>query len=52
MTCSMPAPSTSRSAPRWYSTYEMASNAITALIEGAHISAIPYSARPSASARS
>ena len=29
--------------PRWYSTYEMACNAITAFIEGAHISAIPYS---------
>ena len=28
--------------PRWYSTYEMACNAITAFIEGAHISAIPY----------
>ena len=29
--------------PRWYSTYEMACNAITVYIEGAHISAIPYS---------
>src|SRR5258707_9173783 len=29
--------------PRWYSTYEMACNAITAFIEGAPISAIPYS---------
>jgi hypothetical protein len=29
--------------PRWYSTYEMACNAITAFIEGATISAIPYS---------
>ena len=29
--------------PRWYSTYEMACNAITAFIERAHISAIPYS---------
>ena len=28
--------------PRWYSTYEMACNAITALIEGAPIMAIPY----------
>ncbi|HEX3499827.1 MAG TPA: hypothetical protein VHT04_10940, partial [Stellaceae bacterium] len=29
--------------PRWYSTYEMACNAITVFIEGTHISAIPYS---------
>ncbi len=29
--------------PRWYSTYEMACNAITVFIEGAQISAIPYS---------
>lgn len=29
--------------PRWYSTYEMACNAITVFIEGANISAIPYS---------
>jgi hypothetical protein len=29
--------------PRWYSTYEMACNAITVYIDGAHISAIPYS---------
>jgi hypothetical protein len=29
--------------PRWYSTYEMACNAVTVYIEGAHISAIPYS---------
>src|SRR6266404_5853870 len=29
--------------PRWYSTYELACNAITAFIEGAPISAIPYS---------
>jgi hypothetical protein len=29
--------------PRWYSTYEMVCNAITVLIEGANISAIPYS---------
>ncbi|HXP75857.1 MAG TPA: hypothetical protein VN823_17070 [Stellaceae bacterium] len=29
--------------PRWYSTYEMACNTITVYIEGAHISAIPYS---------
>ncbi|MEJ0069210.1 MAG: hypothetical protein WDO24_11345 [Pseudomonadota bacterium] len=28
--------------PRWYSTYEMACNAVTALIEGAPIMAIPY----------
>lgn len=28
--------------PRWYSTYEMACNAITVFIEGARISAIPY----------
>jgi hypothetical protein len=29
--------------PRWYSTYEMACNAITVYIEGDRISAIPYS---------
>ena len=29
--------------PRWYSTYEMACNAITAYIEGASLHAIPYS---------
>ena len=29
--------------PRWYSTYEMAGNAITALIDGGTIQAIPYS---------
>jgi hypothetical protein len=29
--------------PRWYSTYEMACNAITVYIEGERISAIPYS---------
>jgi hypothetical protein len=29
--------------PRWYSTYEMACNAITVYIDGARISAIPYS---------
>ncbi len=28
--------------PRWYSTYEMAGNAITALIDGETIQAIPY----------
>ncbi|HUK10659.1 MAG TPA: hypothetical protein VLX09_22500 [Stellaceae bacterium] len=29
--------------PRWYSTYEMACNAITVYVEGDRISAIPYS---------
>jgi hypothetical protein len=29
--------------PRWYSTYEMACNAVTVFIEGAPVSAIPYS---------
>ncbi len=29
--------------PRWYSTYEMACNAVTVFIEGAKIAAIPYS---------
>ena len=29
--------------PRWYSTYEMACNAMTGLIQGDRISAIPYS---------